>query len=135
MKSVGHGGFSSGGHSFNQIPIPDDFSHPPFKPLGGQSSYNAPFEIANSPSSAYLPTHYSTDYAGHSSNESPIAVNPKAYDTYHSMLNKMKKEQNFVTLPTLTDSNDNNFLNNFNILDGYEIQKSFEYDLNSRKDS
>lgn len=112
MKSVGYK-HNSGGLSFNQIPFPNDL--PPFKPLNNYPSYAAPFEMIHSEYGP--PSPHSFDLSGHSSNKKPIAVNPKAYDIYHTMKLKLTKEKNFVTLPTLIDSQ------------GLEIRKSIGYEI------
>jgi hypothetical protein len=128
MKSIGQGSYSGGGHSFNQIPIPDDFSAPPpppFKPLSlhDHSVLNIPFESENPPHSAYGPPGHYSDYSGQSSDSKSVAVKPNAYDTYHAMQLKLdtKKDgnKNFVTLPT--------FLGISN--DGLEIQKALRYEI------
>lgn len=112
MKSVGLEQYHNG-HSFRQYPIPGDETPPPFKPLNDYPTFNIPFE---SPDSEYgPPNHYS--HLGHSSEKRQVAVNPKAYDIYHSMKKKMTHEKNFVTLPTLNDEK------------GLEIQKSIEYEI------
>ena len=110
MKSVGYEQYS-GGHSFNQIPFPNNL--PPFKPL------NSPFSVPlDSIHSEYDPSSHSFDLSGQSSIKKPqIAVNPKAYDIYHTMKLKLTKEKNFVTLPTLIDSK------------GLEIRKSIGYEI------
>lgn len=109
MKSIGYE-LVSDGHSFKQIPIPDDVP-PPFKPLNHLPSYDLPFE------SHKLAPEYYSDYSGQSSNKKPIAVNPKAYDIYHTMKRKLTKEKsNFVTLPTINDK-------------GLEIQKSVGFEI------
>lgn len=116
MKSVGSA-YSSGGHSFNQIPFPSDLP-PPFKPLKDYPTYNIPFESSKLIQSEYgLPKYY-PDYSAQASEKKPVAV--KAYDTYHSLKIKMTKEKNFVTLPTLTDFLDPQ---------GLEIQKSIGYEI------
>lgn len=112
MKSVGYESFS-GGHSFNQIPIPDDIPPPPFKPLSS-SAYNIPFDHSQY---GPPPSHYS-EYSGQASQKKPIAVHPKAYDIYHTMKVKLSKEKNFVTLPTVVDNSN-----------GLEIVKSIRYEL------
>lgn len=60
----------------------------------------------------------SHEYSGQSSNVKPTAVNPKAYDIYHSMKLKMTKKKNFVTVPTIIDN-----------IRGLEIQKSIRYEF------
>lgn len=109
MKSVGYESYS-GGHSFNQLPIPND--PPPFKPLNS-FSYNAPLSEYGPPLNSY------SDYHGQSTNQKSVAVNPKAYDIYHTMKNKMTKDKNFVTIPT-TNVDDGK---------GLEIQKSIQYEI------
>lgn len=109
MKSVGYK-YSS--PSFNQIPFPNDL--PPFKPLNNYPSYDIPDESIHS---EYGPPSHNYDLSGHSSIKKPIAVNPKAYDIYHTMKLKLTKEKNFVTLPTLIDSH------------GLEIRKSVGYEI------
>ena len=114
MKAMSHEHYS-GGHSFNQLPIPQDRPAPPFKPLSDYQTYDLPIGISHSLNSQYgLPNHYS-EHSGQYSEKKPVAVNPKIYDTYRSMQNKMKRnrDKNFVTLPT----------------NGLEIQKSIEYEL------
>lgn len=113
MKSLGN---YNGGHSFNQLPIPDDFPHPPFKPLNSFPSFNIPFQ-QNIQSEYGPPSHYS-DHSGQSSNKKPISVNPQAYDIYHSMKVRTTQDKNFVTLPPFLNNIDNK---------GLEIQKSIEY--------
>jgi hypothetical protein len=114
MKSVGHDSYS-GGHDFNQLPIPNDIP-PPFKPLSNYPSHNSPFESTKL--SQYGPPNYYSDYSAQSSNRKPISVNPKAYDIYHSMKIKANNGKNFVTLPTVVDRSK-----------GLEIQKSIEYEI------
>jgi hypothetical protein len=109
MKSVSHGG-----HSFNQLPIPDDVL-PPFKPL---SNYPSQYEssLYGTPSDSY------SAYSHQSTNTKTVAVsNPKVSDIYRSMRHKMTKEKNFVTLPTIDNSKNNKH--------GLEIQKSIEYEI------
>lgn len=111
--------YSSDNHSFNQIPIPNDFP-PPFKPLNDHPNFDFPYKNSISVHSEYgLPNQY-PDYSAQASEKRPIAVNPKAYDIYHSLKVKMAKEKNFVTLPTLID-----------LLDpqGLEIQQSIGYEI------
>lgn len=116
MKSIGYEQYSDG-HSFNQIPIPNDIP-PPFKPLNDVSTYHIPYD---SPSSQYdIQNHYS-DFSGQSSKKRAVTVtNPKSYQIYHSMKSKFTKEKNFVTLPTLTDNSK-----------GLEIQKSIRYEIDA----
>lgn len=109
MKSVGQ---YSGGVSFNQIPLSADFL-PPFKPLSHYPTYNP----QNILPEYGPPTHFS-DYIGQASVKKPVAVNPKAYDIYHSMKVKMTREKNFVTLPSVLDN-----------YQGLEIQKSIGYEF------
>lgn len=118
MKSVGYQGYS-GGHSFNQLPIPNDLP-PPFKPINTYSSYDIPFESQKTLNTQYGPplSHYS-DYHGQSSNKQSVAVNPKAYDIYHTMNLKLTKEKNFVTVPPTNIDNSK----------GLEIQKSIAYEI------
>lgn len=116
MKSVGHNQYS-GGHSFNQLPIPDDPQPPPFKPLNEYSPYDTSFDSPQSIQSHYGPPNHFSDFSAQGSASRPIAVNPKAYDIYHSMKIKLKKEKNFVTLPTIIDGK------------GLEIQKSIGFEL------
>jgi hypothetical protein len=120
MKSVGYQGYS-GGHNFNQLPIPNDLP-PPFKPLNTYSSYNLPYESHKTINSEYGPppsSHYS-DYHGQASNKKQVAVNPKAYDIYHTMRNKHTKDKNFVTIPPTHFDKPTK---------GLEIVKSIEYEI------
>jgi hypothetical protein len=113
MKNVGYESYS-GGHSFNQLPIPND--PPPFTPLNS-FSYNIPFK---GPLSEYGPPLNSfSDFHGQASNKKAVAVNPKAYDIYHTMKNKLTKEKNFVTVPSTNVDN----------VKGLEIQKSIQYEI------
>lgn len=119
MKSYqGYSGGPNGGHIFNQLPIPNDLP-PPFKPLNTYS-YDLPFESQKTVHSEYGPpsNHYS-DYHGQSSNKKFVAVNPKAYDIYHTMKIKLTKEKNFVTVPPTNVDNSK----------GLEIHKSIEYEI------
>lgn len=111
MKSVGYEHYS-GGVSLNHIPFPNEL--PPFKPLKSYPSHDIPLETIHS---EYGPPEHSFDLSFQSSNKRPIAVNPKAYDIYHTMKLKLTKEKNFVTLPTLIDSK------------GLEIRKSIGYEI------
>lgn len=122
MKSVGHsqysgGGHSQSGHSFNQLPIPDDPQPPPFKPLNEYPPYDISYDTPQSIQSHYGPPNHFSDFSAQGSAKSPVAVNPKAYDIYHSMKIKLKKEKNFVTLPTFIDGK------------GLDIQKSIGFEL------
>lgn len=122
MKSVGHsqysgGGHSQSGHNFNQLPIPDDPQPPPFKPLSDYPPYDISYDTPQSIQSHYGPPNHFSDFSAQGSAKSPIAVNPKAYDIYHSMKIKLKKEKNFVTLPTFIDGK------------GLEIQESIGFEL------
>jgi hypothetical protein len=110
MKTVGYESYS-GGHNFNQLPIPND--PPPFKPLNS-ISYNIPFE---GPHSQYGPPF--SDFHAQSSNKQSIAVNPKASDIYRTMTKKLTKDTNFVTIPPTNINNDK----------GLEIQKSIQYEI------
>ncbi|CRK88032.1 CLUMA_CG001818, isoform A [Clunio marinus] len=108
--SIGH----DSGYSSNQFPFPNQHPQiPPFKPLSNYPSHNIPFKNAPQTfSSQYGPPNHISGFSGQPSIKRPIAVNPKAYDIYHTMKLKMTKEKNFVTLPTIE------------IGDGLEIQKS-----------
>lgn len=110
MKTVGQ--YSHGAHNFNQIPLSENHV-PPFKPLSDYPTYHS----QNILSEYGPPTHFS-DFTGQASEKIPVAVNPKAYDIYHSMKFKMSKEKNFVTLPSIFDD-----------LKGVEIQKSIVYEF------
>lgn len=114
MKSVGYESYS-GGQSLNQLPNPNN--PPPFKPLDSYS-FNVPFEGPKSiQSNQYGPPLNSfSDYHGQSSNKMSVAVNPKAYDIYHTMKIKMTKDKNFVTIPPTN-------------VKGLEIQKSIQYEI------
>lgn len=112
MKFVGQ---STGPHTFNQIPLSEDHV-PPFKPLSDYPTYH-PQNILPE----YGPPHsHFSDFTGHASVKQPVAVNPKAYDIYHSMRVKMtnEREKNYVTLPSI--------LGNYQ---GLEIHKSIAYEL------
>lgn len=111
MKSFGYEQYS-GGLSFKKVPFPNDI--PPFKPLIKHPSYIIPNEMIHS---EYGPPNHSLDLIGQTSNKKSIAVNPKAYDIYHTMKLKITNKKNFVTLPTLIDSK------------GLEIRKSIGYEL------
>lgn len=114
MKSVGYEGYSG-----FQLPIPDDLP-PPFRPINTYSSYNTPFETQKSINSEYgPPSNHFSDYHGQSSNKKVVAVNPKAYDIYHTMKLKLTKEKNFVTAPPTNIDNTK----------GLEILKSIEYEI------
>lgn len=118
MKSVGHELYS--GHSFQQLPIPNEI-HPPFKPISDFS--NLPFE---SELSQYGPPSHYQDYSGHASQNTAFAVSPpRAYDIYHKMQMKAKREKNFVTLQTPVDNRPGTFH------PGLEIQKSIQYEISA----
>lgn len=115
-------------HSINQYPIPDD--PPPFKPL---SQYNSPFDSYGPPSDSSPSLHsYTSDHFSDHSHQKSVAVNPKAYDAYHTMMLKetnrhrskeQKQPPNFVTLPP-TQHILGDLPN-----DGLEIQKSIQYEI------
>lgn len=107
--------YASHGHSFNQLPLPNN--PPPFKPL---RNYPSP---SSSPHSEYgVPLVYSPDYlSGISSNHNPVMVDPKAYDAYHAMKKrKISSQHNSLasSLPGLET-----------LKAPFEIQKSIEYEI------
>lgn len=133
MKSIGHGS-SQPAHVVNQYPIPDD--PPPFKPI---SSYNAPFEQYGPPQQLPFeqygppqqpsPHSYTSDHFSDYSHQQSVAVHPKAYEAYHSMMlketnrhnsNEQQQHPNFVTLPPILGALPQ---------DGLEIQKSIQYEI------
>lgn len=129
MKSLEHGPPS---HAINQYPIPDD--PPPFKPL---TQYNAPYEQYGLPPDSPSSLHsYTSDHFSDYSHQKSVAVNPKAYDAYHTMMLKetsrhKTKEQrqqstNFVTLPP---THHHAILGDLVPNDGLEIQKSIQYEI------
>lgn len=132
MKTVTHA-YSSGGHNFNQIPIPNVVP-PPFKPLKDLPVFNGPspsFQSQNSENgvpkiSSYSPSSF--DYSGSSSDTQSIMIDPKAYGAYHSMKMKLSKPKAAtqsslpgpISLSTIQDHNN-----------GFEIQKSIQYEISS----
>lgn len=124
MKSIGHGSSHPALSTVvNQYPIPDD--PPPFKPL---SSYNAPFEQYGPPQQPSLHS-YTSDHFSDYSHQKSVAVHPKAYEAYHSMMlketnrhkfNEQQQHPNFVTLPPILGALPQ---------DGLEIQKSIQYEI------
>ncbi|KAG5674150.1 hypothetical protein PVAND_004134 [Polypedilum vanderplanki] len=118
MKTV-----TSGGHSFNQIPIPSDAPMPPpppFKPLKNFPVYS-PQTSSFENSDIYLP-----DYSGTSLDIKSINTNPKAYDAYHTMTMKLSKPQAVVST-SLPGPISLNLLADKD----FEIQKSIQYEIQS----
>jgi hypothetical protein len=111
MKTVGHD-YSSGGYSLNQIPIPNN--PPPFKPL---KDFPPTYEQSHHVPHAEYGVPYSHEYlSALSSDKKSIVINPKAYDTYHSMIKKNSHSKHKVPLESIG---------------GLEIQKSIEYVIKS----
>lgn len=129
MKSIEHG-YSSDGQNFNQIPILDEDSLPPFRPLKDYpSTYDMEFESHKISNEYGQPGHY--DISGQSSDPEPTAVDPKAYNIYHTMKIKVAKENSSPKQIFATKKRQSINQQPKGFENGVEIQKSIEYVIKS----